>query len=54
MWRGMKMYKTKCPFTDPKFDIPMDEPCPVCGAYGYQDPDYIYTICVDPENKQEE
>lgn len=30
-----------CPFKDERFDIPPDEPCPVCGMTGgINDPDY--------------
>jgi hypothetical protein len=27
-----------CPFLDPKFEIPVDEPCPVCGMRGFDWP----------------
>lgn len=26
-----------CPFSDPKFDIAIDEPCPKCGMLGHID-----------------
>lgn len=39
-----------CPFNDPNFDMPMDEPCPVCGALGYS-PEEVEQKCVDLDNK---
>ena len=26
---------TKCPFSDPEFNLDVDTPCPVCGATGH-------------------
>ena len=28
----------KCPFGDPQFVMSVDEPCPVCGMYGFDWP----------------
>lgn len=28
-----------CPFADPQFVMPVDEPCPVCGMRGFDWPD---------------
>ncbi len=30
----------KCPFIDPEFVMPVEEPCPVCGMTGYAWRDY--------------
>lgn len=36
----------KCPFIDPKFQLPIEEPCPICGALGNQEmTDEQYKIC---------
>lgn len=33
--------ESACPFKDKRFDIPVDEPCPVCGMTGgINDPNY--------------
>jgi len=29
-----KSEKKMCPFSDPKYTIPVDQPCPVCGDIG--------------------
>lgn len=42
-----------CPFSDPKFDLDFDIPCPVCGAFGYTDPEEINKMCVDREELEE-
>jgi len=44
----------KCPFINPNFDLDFDEPCPVCGAFGYTDPDEISKICVDQGDDNDE
>ena len=35
----------KCPWEDEEFDLPLDVPCPVCGAKG-DDPEEVETKCV--------
>lgn len=42
-----------CPFVNPNFDLDFDEPCPVCGAFGYTDPEEINKMCVDMEGSDE-
>lgn len=29
----------KCPFIDPKFEMDVDDPCPVCGLRGFDWPE---------------
>lgn len=41
----------KCPFEDPEFDIPVNEPCPVCGALG-TNPEEVDQKCVDYQDNQ--
>ena len=40
----------RCPFTDPEFTLPIDVPCPVCGATGSLE-DFVdgvgLSICMD-------
>lgn len=36
----------KCPWIEEDFDLPLDVPCPVCGAKG-NDPDEVEAKCVD-------
>lgn len=40
----------KCPFIDPKFELDIQEPCPVCGAKGFSPID-VERKCIDAGDK---
>jgi len=40
----------ECPWSNPDFDMPACEPCPVCGALGY-DPEEVKAKCIDQKER---